>query len=327
MTEDIIYDKTKLSVLKKIFQFREAPIIIVIIVFMISMYFSTPLFYTFENLKSIGISVAMETPVVIGMSILLISGSFDLSVGAVSALSGMVAGILMANNHSVFFSIIMGITSGVLIGVLNGLMVTNLKINTLIATLATMTIGNGLTFLISMGKTQTGFPQSFAFLGQAKILGIYFSMWLALIMVLMANFSIKNVRVFKQVYFVGADENSAMLQGININRVKMVTLILSSFLASLTGIIMSSRVLAASPVLNDKLALRVITAAVIGGCTLSGGEGSIIGAFFGLVLMFLIYNAMVLLGVSVYWQGIVVGVILIVAVVTDSITKKRKTFI
>lgn len=319
-----IYLNRGFSKVKRLFQIRESMVILLTLLFIIVMRFLTPNFFTFNNFKAIGIAVAMETPVVIGMGILLITGCFDLSVGSVSALASMVAGISMIKGNNIILSIIMGLIAGLLIGIFNGVMVTRLKINALIATLATMTIARGITLLIGGGKIQYGFPEAFAFLGRGKIFNIYFCIWLALIMVIIGDLCLRKIRAFRQIYYIGGNEMAAIYAGIKVDRVRMVAFSLCSLLASVNGIMVSSRVLAATPVINVDLPLRVIAAAIIGGCTIRGGEGSVVGSFMGIVFMFLIYNAMVLLRISVFWQGIVIGLVLASAVAIDSLRKMKR---
>ncbi len=323
-SEFAIYLNRGFSKVRKIFQIRESVVIFLTLFFIVAMRFSTPNFFTFNNFKAVGIAIAMDAPVVIGMGILLITGCFDLSVGSVSALASMVAGIFLVRGNSIILSVIFGLIAALLIGILNGVMVTKLGINALIATLATMTIARGITLLISQGKILYGFPESYAFLGRGEILNIYFSFWLAIIMVIIGDFCLRKIRAFRQIYYVGGNESAAIYAGIKVGRIRMVAFSLNGLLAGWAGILVSSRVLAATSIINIDLPLRVIAAAIIGGCTIKGGEGSVVGSFLGIVFMYLIYNAMVLLKITVYWQGIVIGLILATAVAIDSFSKARR---
>jgi ribose transport system permease protein len=305
-------------------QMRSSVVIILIVLIFIALYFLSPNFISITNFGTLSIAVASEIPVLIGMAILLISGGFDLSVGSVSAMAMVVTGLSINNGINIYLSILLGILSGVMIGLINGFFVAKLRINALIVTLGTMTIARGIPLVLTGGRAIVGFPEEFGFLGGGKIGGIYFMAIIAVVLVIAADWSLRNIRSFRQLYYVGGNEKASIFAGINITRIRIMTYTLSGALAAFSGIILTSRIMTSTPLVNQDLALKVIAAAIIGGCTLKGGEGSIIGAVLGLIFMFLINSAMVFLGISPYFQGIVIGGILIVAVSIDVLLKSKK---
>lgn len=318
------FKKFNTRFLKTIFQMRSSVVIILIIISVIILRILSPSFLSLRSIQSLSIALSLEIPVVVGMAILLISGGFDLSVGSVSALSMVITGICLVKGLNIFISVLLGLLSGAAIGLLNGVLISRLKINALIVTLGTMTIARGIPLVMTGGQITIGFPKSFSILANEKVGGIFIPVVIALAIAVIADLSLRNIRTFRQIYYVGGNEKAAIFSGINVNRIRVYVYLLSGIFAALNGIILSSRIMSATPLVNPDLALRVIAAAIIGGCTLAGGEGSVLGACLGLIFMFIISSAMVFLGISVYWQGIVVGAILIIAVAIDVLTREKE---
>lgn len=317
-------DNKIVSSLKKAISYRESILIIVIIFFSVTVSFFTPYFFTETNLKAILLGLSVEGLIAIGMVILLISGGFDLSVGSTMAFTGVVVGLILKAGVPVIVAVFLALVIAVIIGAFNGILVAKAGLNPFIATLGMMMAVRGLTLIISQGKAVLDMPAGFKNIGQGSIAGIQYPIFLLVIFVIVSDILMRNSRFMRQSYYVGSNENSAKLNGINISRVKILNYCLVAFFAGLAGILITARFGSASVTLGENTALNVITAAIIGGASLNGGEGSVIGAFLGATFMAILSTALNLLNVNIYWQNFVTGIILILAILIDSINEKRK---
>jgi ribose transport system permease protein len=212
---------------------------------------------------------------------------------------------------------------GLIVGVANGSLVTLIGINPLVATLGTMSIARGVGLVLTEGFSISNLPAAFGTIGRASFLGLPVLMWIMLLSVLVFDLLVRQTRFFRQVYFIGANEKAAHLSGINVTRVRIVSYALCGVLAAFAGVLLASRLMSGTPTAGNALELQVLAAAVIGGASLRGGEGTILGAFLGVVFVALINNSMTMLAVSIYWQMIVTGLILVIAVALDMLTRRR----
>jgi ribose transport system permease protein len=310
--------------IKKILEIRESVLIILIIVFAIVMTIVRPKFLGIGNVLSILLSLSSTALVGCGMCTLLVSGCMDLSVGSMAALSGVITCLMIVDKVPVPLAFLLGLLIGVAGGFINGFIVTRWNISPFIVTLGTMNIFRGLTQITAQGVSVVRLPKSFTSLGQGNIFGIQYPIIICLLIVVLFDTLLRHFRFFRQGYFVGGNEKSAAMTGINVKKIKMVNFAIVSTLAALAGIIFASRFGNASVTIGTGMEMQVITACVIGGASLNGGEGTIAGAFLGAMLMSMLVSALNLLGVDVYWQNVLTGVILVFAVVTDTIIKTRK---
>lgn len=285
----------------------------------------TPYFITWGNIESMIIGMAPTAIIVVGMTIVLVTGGLDLSVGSVMALSGTLVGLLLLHGTPIWLSILAVMTAGASIGIVNGLIITKLHVNPLITTLGMLTIARGIAMVITQGFTVTGLPGQFSFIGQGVVLGVPPMVWVMIFIVLLGDIAMRNMRYMRQTYYVGGNERAALLSGIKVNLVKIASYTISAGLSSVAGILLASRLMAGTPTAGVGLELTAIAAAVIGGASLLGGEGTILGAFLGTVFMTIIGNAMIILGISIYWQGIVSGTILIIVVSLDMLLRAGRS--
>ncbi len=280
-------------------------------------------FPTFENFSQILLNLSIDTIVAVGMMLLLISGAFDLSVGSVVAFSGCFAALLMHSlNMPVPLAILTGITGSVLIGFINGYLIAYKNINPMIQTLAMMGIVRGAALMLS-GSGVQNLPYWFNAIGQSKLMGIQMPIWFMLITVVVFTFLVNKTILFRHYYYIGGNEKAADLSGIRVKRMKMLGFVLTAMLAGVAGILLSSRLGAALPTMGRGLELRVITAVILGGASLSGGYGKIPGALLGALFMGIVANIMVISRVSGYWQEIILGVILIGTLWLDKALQKK----
>jgi ribose transport system permease protein len=262
--------------------------------------------------------------ITIGMTLLLVSGAFDLSVGSVLALTGTVVALLIVRGAPVVVAVPITALAGAGIGLVNGVLVTRLSVNPLVATLGTMSVARGLALVLTEGYSVSGLPPSFGFMGVASWFGVPIMVVITIAMIVVADLALRHTRALRQLYYVGSNETAARLSGISVDLVRIVAFVATSLLATLAGILLASRLMAGTPTAGSGLELQVLAAAVIGGASLRGGEGTVLGGFLGVVFVALINDAMTMLAVSIYWQMVVIGVVLTVAVALDMLVRRRQ---
>lgn len=280
-------------------------------------------FPTIDNFSQLFLNLSVDAIVAVGMMVLMIAGMFDLSVGSIVAFSGSLAGYLMYY-HDVNFvlAIIAAISGSVLIGYVNGWLIARIGINPLIQTLAMMGIVRGFALMLSGAGIQN-FPYRYIVIGQSKLLGLQMPIWYMLGIIFLFSWMVKKMSFFRRYYFIGGNKKSARLSGINVEKMTIWGFVISASLAGTAGILLSSRLGAALSTSGQGLELRVITAVILGGASLSGGYGKIEGAFLGALFMALINNLLILSRVSGYWQQVILGIILITAVGIDQLILKK----
>jgi ribose transport system permease protein len=313
-----------LSRLRQLAAQREFIMVLVIIAFTIIMAVATPIFVTWLNIEAILMALSVEATIAIGMVVLLISGGLDLSVGSTLALVGVVAGLVLAAGVGAVPAILIGLLAGLGVGLVNGLLIAKMKINPFITTLGTMITMRGLLLILAKGRAVLNLPESFTVIGQGRLFNIQYPIYVLIFLVVAGDLLLRNSRFFRQSYYIGGNEDSARLSGINVDLVKVFNYCLVAVLSGVAGLMLTARFGSASVTVGSGIELRVITACIIGGASLNGGEGSVLGAFLGALFMGMLANALNLLGVDVYYQNFITGLILILAVVFDVLNERRK---
>jgi ribose transport system permease protein len=275
---------------------------------------STPHFLSKNNLIVLVDNMALEAIILSGYTLLLVGGNFDLSVDGVVALSGVTAGLMMTSGISWIIAAATSLLLAGLIGAFNGIIVNKYKINGLIATLTTWWICLGITFGTTKALAPYGFPDAFQLLGQTRVFGFRIIFVYAVILLIGLSIVLHFTKLGSHLYLSGDNKQASEMMGINVTRLGILMYSLVGVLAGFVGILLTSKLNAASPMAVDGMALRVIAAAVIGGANLSGGKGSIISGLLGLCLMGVLSNAIIQLGISPYWQKGLLGGVLLVAV-------------
>jgi ribose transport system permease protein len=310
---------------KKVSGFRESTLIIIIIGICILMSFLSPYFFTRDNLQTTVLSFAINGIVVIGMTVVLINGGIDLSVGSIMGVIGVVAGRLYQLGVNIWIAAIIALVLGALLGAFNGFFITRVGLSPFITTLAMLSIARGAAFVVTQGTPLSlySMPNAFKNIGKGNVIGVPIVIIIFVVFVIVAEIFMRKSTVLRRVVYTGSSEKAAIFSGINIRRVKMGVYIFSAFLAGLAGILSIARFATATPYYGSGVELQAISACVIGGASLNGGDGSIIGAVFGIALLAIITTSMILLNISVYWQDLVSGLILLIAVSIDFITHAR----
>ena len=313
-----------LQSLRNIVAFREFSLSIVLVVMSIAMAIASPVFLDVGNLQAILLALSVEATIAVGMMLLLISGGLDLSVGSILGFTGVVTGLALQAKIPVFLSILLGLLAALTVGLINGLLVAKMKINPFITTLGMSITIRGLLLVIAKGRAVLNLPPAFTVIGQGSVLGFQYPIFVMLAIVVIGDILMRNSRFFRQNYYIGGNEKAAALSGINVDFVKIVNYCIVALLAGIAGLLITARFGTSSVTVGTGVELRVITATIIGGASLNGGEGSVFGAFLGALFMGVLANALNLLGVDAYWQNLITGLILIVAVLFDVLNERRK---
>lgn len=309
---------------KSLAAYRESVLLLVILVFGLCMTFASPVFLNWRNIEAILLALSVEATIAIGMVILLISGGLDLSVGSTLAFAGVVTGLTLNAGVPVVLAIFLGLFAAAVVGMVNGLLVAKMKINPFITTLGMMISIRGLLLVVAKGRAVLNLSESFTIIGQGRLFNVQYPIYVMIALVIIGDILMRNSRFMRQNYYIGGNERAARLSGINVDLVKIFDYCLVAVLAGIAGLLITARFGSSSVTVGGGLELRVITAAIIGGASLNGGEGSVLGAFLGALFMGVLANSLNLLGVDVYWQRLITGLILIIAVVFDVINERRK---
>jgi ribose transport system permease protein len=315
-----------LSVAGKALRMRETGLILIILALFIAMSFASPYFLTWTNMRAMAMAFAVEGIVVVGMTILLISGGIDLSVGSVTALAMVIAGLLFLNGMDPWLASAIAIAACTAIGAIMGFFVTRVGLHHFIVSLAVMVIARGLCLLGTGGRPLGLYelPESFKFIGQGSIGVIPIVLVIFVVVVVAFDFMLRRTTLFRKVFYTGSNPKAAAYSGIQTRQVVFATTTLCSALCGIAGIIYMARFGSAQPTFGMGMELNVIAAAVIGGASLSGGTGTIFGAILGTILLSVVSSSLALLDVSVYWQDIIRGSILLTAVTIDHYLNKRR---
>lgn len=278
-------------------------------------------FFTLSNMLIVMRQTSVVAFLAFGMTFVILGAGIDLSVGSVLAISGAVCAGVMQNGN-VFFAILAGLVVGSALGIFNGLVITKLRIPAFIATLAMMAIARGGTLVYTGGRPITGLPSSFAFLGRGYIGNIPFPIILMLFIFILAYIILKLTRFGRYVYATGGNIDAARASGIKVNNVIISNFAISGLLSGLTGIILASRLNSAQPTAGMGYELDAIAAVVLGGTNLFGGEGELWGTLVGAFIMGILNNGLNMLNVSSFYQQVVKGVVILIAVTVAQSGKK-----
>jgi ribose/xylose/arabinose/galactoside ABC-type transport system permease subunit len=290
------------------------PISVFVILFVIFLSIASPNFFTTANIVAITRQTAILGIISIGMTFSIIAGGMDLSVGAVVGLSISLAGTFFSLGWPYFSVFIIALLVGAICGLLNGFFVNRLAISPIIVTLGTMSIYRGIAFVYTGGYWVTGLPGSYLHIGSGL-----FPLVLWLVVLGLASWVARRMRFGRHLYAVGGNESSSRLAGINVRNVKTIVYLISALLASLGGMIFIGRTGVIQPTAGTGYEMQAIAATVIGGASIAGGRGSMVGTFLGSILLGLLLNGLVLLKVSAYWQGAFTGMIIVIALLLDSV--------
>ncbi|AOQ23641.1 Ribose import permease protein RbsC [Moorella thermoacetica] len=284
----------------------------------------SPYFLTIQNLYAIGLTISVIGIVCIGQTLCLITRGFDLSVGAVAAFAGMVCAFLNNAGVPLRVSIIISLLTGALIGLLNGVLITRLKINALITTLATMSIFFGGVLIISKGYSLFFADPAFLGLANSTIFSVPTPIIILILFYVVFYIILKYTVFGRYVYAIGGNPEAARMSGIDVERLQMVIYIISSLLSAFAGLVLASRMGAAQTTAGSTYALDSIAAVILGGTSLAGGKGSVLGTLLGVIVIGVMNHGLIMLNVPPYYQGVATGIVLIIAVLLQTSNLRGK---
>ncbi|MBL7968309.1 MAG: ribose ABC transporter permease [Prolixibacteraceae bacterium] len=321
-----------LSLKHKLIKFQS---IIALLVMCIALSFLTDRFLSADNAWNVMRQISVNMIISVGMTLVILTGGIDLSVGSVLALSGAVTAFLLKTggeftdfNLYIGFTLLGALLGGTLVGTFlgwfNGLTITRFKVPPFVATLAMLTIARGFTMLLTGGFPITGFSNEMAFIGTGWFIGIPMPVWISAIVVFTAVVLTNKTRLGRHIYAIGGNETAAELSGLKIKKIKLIVYSIAGALSAVGGIIVTSRLDSAQPNAGIGFELDSIAAVVIGGTSLSGGKGTIMGTVQGALIIGILNNGLVLLNVSPFWQQVIKGLVILLAVVVEKFNSKKE---
>ena len=293
-----------------------------LLVMMLVFSMNTQYFFTSNNLLTIALQTSMIAIIALGQTFVLITAGIDLSIGSIIAISGVVSAMSMKAGVPLEFAIILGLLSGVLVGLINGVLIAHGDLPPFVVTLGSMSVVKGVALLITGGIPVTGLEKSFNVIGNSKMLGVPIPVLITIILTIIFGFILSKTKLGTEIFAVGSNLEAAKYSGINTKKIIVTVYVFSGFLAAIAGIIMASRIASGQPTAGTGYELYSVAAAVIGGVSLAGGEGLLIGTLIGALIIGVLRNGLNLLSVSAFVQEIMIGIVIIVAVFADRIKRR-----
>ncbi len=295
-----------------------------LIVLMIFVTLIAPRFMQVANMAVIARSASFVALVALGQMTVMIAGLIDLSVGSIAGFAGIISAMIMSGLPWInpFVALIMGVLVGTTIGAINGLIVSKIKLNPFIVTLGMQFVLNGMILVVTGGWAVANLPKQIEFLGKATIGPVPVPTIITVVVAIILAFVLNRTYVGRRIYAMGGNKDAAILVGIPVDRTTILAYMISGTLAALAGVLMLARLASGQPTVGANWMLPSFAAPILGGAALSGGTGSVLGTLIGGLLMAVITNSIVMSGMSVYWENVVVGLVLFMAIIIDKFRKK-----
>mgnify|MGYP003766425781 CR=1 FL=1 len=309
---------------RELLERRETGLLLVVLASSVILSLLTPRFLSINNFTSIATGMSYDVIMAIGMTLVLTVGGIDLSVGSILGLTGVVTTMLLRAGVPIPLAVLVGLSLGALLGAINGTFIAKFQINPFIVTLGMMALARGASVVLTSGYFLSNLPPRYLAIGQGKWFGIPIPIYVAGLLVIVFDYLLRNWEPFHSIFYIGTNPDTAELSGMKVGTMIIVCYVISGALSALAGVFMTSRLAMGYAQFGLGAEQRAIAASVIGGASMSGGEGSVVGAFLGVLLLAIINNGFVLLNLSVYWQGVVNGLILVLAVGVDAIRRARR---
>jgi ribose transport system permease protein len=286
----------------------------------------SPTFLSYGNLSAVMLRMSELAMLAIAETIVLIAGGFDLTIGAVMALSATVFGTLYGQGLPFALIVALALASGAAVGALNALLVVALRLQPFIVTLATMSIVRSVVYGLLKGNVLSDLPEGFLNLGYVYVLRIPLLFLVVLLVAVLAIVLLRRTVVGRRIFAVGGNERTAFLSGVHVDRTKYLVYSLSGLISAMAGLMYTARIRAVVPDMGITSPLEVITAVLIGGTAITGGKGSVLGSLLGILAMYLLLNGFNLLGLNPFWQVILLGILLIYVVGQENILRGLRAF-
>ncbi|MCR4672392.1 MAG: ABC transporter permease [Lachnospiraceae bacterium] len=301
----------------------ECTMLLVFIAFYIIMSFASPVFSTSKNVLNVLSQMTVVAILAIGQTFVIVSGGIDLSVGMVVCISGMLGGMYMSKTGNLLVGILIVLGVALLVGMINGFLVGYMKIAAFIATLGTQSICSSLAYVTSNGNSAAGFPRMLSEVGNYRIFNIRMYVYFLIILYIVMIWVMARTKVGRFTYAIGSNKDAARLSGINVSLYTMLCYMISGLMCGLATLVNMIRLMSVDPTTGTGLEMDAIAGAVIGGVSMAGGRGSLVGTFIGVLLYTFLRNALNLLGINPFWQGTVTGIVIIFAVLAESLTNRK----
>lgn len=311
------------SLLRKFGQSEISVLLVALVVLSVVTYLLKPVFLSQRNIMNTLRQISLSAICGFGLTLIILAGEIDLSVGSQQAVAGIVSVLVLNSTKSVLLAILAALLAGVVVGAINGLIVTKLKINSLIATLGTMAIWRGASMVYTQAVSIQSSVDAFQQLATGFIGPIPNAVVMAVVIFAAMYFLLNYTTFGRYIYVIGGNQDAARFAGLPVARVKMAVYVIGSVLTMFAGVLLASRMASAQPTAGTGLEMIVIASIILGGVSLSGGIGSIVGATIGMVILGVLQNALTLMDVSSFWQDISRGVVIILAVALDVLRKER----
>lgn len=290
----------------------------------VTLWILTPYFFTVSNLVNVVQQTSINAIIAVGMTFVIISAGIDLSVGSILAFSGIVLASALHNAVAMPLAILLGLITGTMCGVINGLLITFGKLPPFIATLGMMSVARGAGLVYAEGRPVSGFSEQFRALANGEIFFLPTPVVIMIGVYVIAYFVLSRTKVGRYTYAMGGNEEATKLSGVNVRFHKTVVYGLSGLVSAMAAVILTARLNSAQPIAGIMYELDAIAATVIGGTSLMGGEGTLLGTLIGALIMGVLRNGLNLLGVSSFLQQIIIGSVIIIAVLIDTALKASK---
>lgn len=282
----------------------------------------TPRFLSAGNIRNLFWQATTVGIIAIGQTLIILTAGIDLSVGGIMAISAMLGGLVMSNT-SLGAGITTVLLTGLGVGVLNGVLVSYARLAPFIVTLGTLSITQSLTYVITDGSSITGLPAGYRFFGYQRVFGLPLYTIVLIGLFILGHIMLKKTKLGRFLYAIGSNEEASRLAGVNVKFNKMIAYSITGLLCAIAALILTSRLGAIDPDTGSGIELDTIAAVVIGGASMSGGKGSLVGTLIGVFFITVLHNGLNLIGVSPFWQGSAVGAVIIISVLLDSMLRSR----
>lgn len=312
----------RISLFNRFIRQKESAIFLALIGIMLVITIIAPKFATPGNLYRVARQISFVAIVAIGVFTVILTSGIDLSVGSIIGISGITCGMAMAAGAGPFLAFLVGMVTGFGVGMINGILVSYVGITPFIVTLGMLSMARGAIWIITKGWPIEEISEKFMVIGQGDLLGIPVPVIIAIVVSVVMHFFLTYTVFGRRLYAIGGNEEATRLSGINVKRIKCLAYGISGLMSSITGIILVARFSSAQTSAGDGWELDAIAAAVIGGTSLMGGSGSVLGVIIGAAIMGVIRNGLVLMKVSAYWQTAIMGLIIVIAAVIDRLKNR-----
>ena len=299
-------------------------LVVFIALMVIVMAIVSPVFLTKENLINILRQVSLNGILAVGLTFVILTGGIDLSVGSLVAVTGVIVGSMLINGYSPLEAVVAGVAISVLFGVFNGVMIAYCGLPPFIATLAGQTIGRGFALVFSDGKPYAVTDKAFLAIGKGSALGIPIPIWILFVVCVTAAIVLNKTTYGRHVYAFGGNRNATKLSGVKTRFVELIVYVISALMAGIVGVILAARISSGQPTAGTGYELDAIAAVAIGGTSMSGGIGTLSGTILGFIIIGVLSNSLTLLNVSSFYQQIVKGAIILIAVLMDMRSKRKE---